>query len=341
MGTSVNHVNSQLPTPNSQRIGGINLRGLEVGSWRLGVVLAALAIIAGGCQKDLPPDVVRESALQVVELRPGPGELAAPNRDGSLKLAVIGDSGRGDKAQNEVAGQMVAWRAKFPFELVLMLGDNIYDRHTAEDYAAKFERPYKTLLDSGVIFQAAIGNHDDAQQVRYGKFNMGGDRYYSFRRNTESLGRIAGGGVRFFVLDSRSLDPEQLAWLQKGLEQTGSRWKIVYFHHPIYTSGRYQATARTLRAALEPILVEGDADVVLSGHEHFYERIQPQRGIVYFVSGAAGSLRPNDIRPTNLTAAGFDDDYSFMLMEISGDELFFQAISRKGETVDAGVIRKR
>jgi hypothetical protein len=79
-------------------------------------------------------------------------------------------------------------------------------------------------------------------------------------------------------------------------------------------------------------------DVVLSGHEHFYERIQPQHGIVYFVSGAGGALRLNDIRPSSITAAGFDDDCHFMLMEITGNELSFQAISREGRTVDAGVI---
>jgi 3',5'-cyclic AMP phosphodiesterase CpdA len=303
--------------------------------------LTALIATACSAPPPLPADTVRKSALEIEVLRPAPGEVVFPKRAGSVKCAVIGDSGRGDTPQLEVAAQMVAWREKFPFDLVLMLGDNIYDRHTAEDYLAKFERPYQPLLDAGVTFQAAIGNHDDPAQVRYGKFNMGGDRYYSFRRSDQPLGRLAGGGVRFFVLDSRTLDPEQLAWLKKGLEQTRSRWKIVYFHHPIYTSGRYQATARSLRTSLEPILVEGDADVVLSGHEHFYERIVPQHGILYFVSGAAGSLRPNDIRQTGLTARGFDTDYSFMLMEISGDELFFQAISRRGVTIDAGVIRKR
>ena len=312
---------------------------------RFGVVFATLNAIASSsaCRdvQPLPADAVRKTRLEVQEIRPAAGAVVFPKRDGSLKLAVIGDSGRGDKFQNEVADQLVAWRARFPFDLVLMMGDNIYDRHTAEDYAAKFERPYKTLLDAGVTFQAAIGNHDDAAQVRYKNFNMGGARYYSFRRSDQPLGRLAGGGVRFYVLDSRTLDPEQLAWLEKGLAQTGSRWKIVYFHHPIYTSGRYQAGARNLRGSLEPILVAGDVDVVLSGHEHFYERIHPQHGIVYFVSGAAGSLRRNDIRPTPLTARGFDDDYSFMLMEISGDELYFQAISRTGDTVDAGVIRKR
>ena len=299
------------------------------------------ALLAAACSpQQLPPSAVRQTPLTVEELRPRPGELALPKKLGSLRLAVIGDSGRGDQPQNEVAQQMVAWRAKFDYDLVLMLGDNIYDRHTPEDYAAKFERPYKPLLDAGVTFQAAIGNHDDPAQIYYDKFNMGGQRYYSFRRSDQPLG-LASGGVRFFALDSRSFDPEQLAWLEKGLADSGSKWKIVYFHHPIYTSGRYQTAARTLRSVLEPYLVKGDADIVLAGHEHFYERLLPQRGIIYFVSGAAGSLRPNDIRKTDLTARGFDTDYSFMLMEVSGDEVYFQAITRKGETVDAGVIRKR
>jgi hypothetical protein len=309
--------------------------------WARTAIAGLTLLLAAGCHREeLPKETVRKSAVAVEELHPGDGELALPKRTGSLKFAVIGDSGRGDKAQNDVAAQMVLWREKFPFDLVLMLGDNIYDRHTAEDYAAKFERPYKALLDGGVTFQAAIGNHDDAAQVYYDKFNMGGERYYTFRRSNQPLG-LAGGGVRFFVLDSRTLDPEQLAWLEKGLDQTGSRWKIVYFHHPIYTSGRYATGARTLRPVLEPYLVKGDVDVVLSGHEHFYERTFPQRGITYFVEGASGSLRLNDIRPSRLTARGFDTDYTFMLMEISGDELFFQTITRKGVTVDAGVIRKK
>ena len=304
-------------------------------------VLLLAAGLAGGCNSQLPPTVVRKTTLTVEELRPKPGELALPRKPGSLRFAVIGDSGRGDVPQNEIAQQMVAWRARFDYDLVLMVGDNIYDRHTAEDYAAKFERPYKPLLDAGVKFQAAIGNHDDAAQIFYDKFNMGGRRYYTFRRDDQPLGKIAGGGVRFFALDSRSFDPEQLLWFEQALAETGSKWKIVYFHHPIYTSGRYQTVADTIRGVLEPLLVNGDVDIVLSGHEHFYERIVPQRGIMYFVTGAAGSLRPNDIRKTDLTARGFDTDYSFMLMEVAGDEVYFQAISRKGETVDAGVIRKQ
>jgi DNA repair exonuclease SbcCD nuclease subunit len=303
---------------------------------------AALAIsLAAGCRREFPSDVTRRTAISITELRPADGQLALPKKPGSVRFAVIGDSGRGDEAQYQTAAQLNAWRERFPFDFVLMLGDNIYDHHTPADYQRRFEQPYKPLLDAGVTFHAAIGNHDDPAQMFYEKFNMGGERYYSFRRAEMSLrGGLTGGGVRFFVLDSRSLDSGQLTWLHQQLRDSGSRWKVVYFHHPLYTSGRYRAAARLLRDELEPVLVSGDVDVVLAGHEHFYERLTPQRGIAYFIAGASGALRKGDIRPSDLTARGFDNDNSFLLMEVAGNELYFQAVSRTGETVDAGVIRK-
>ena len=113
---------------------------------------------------------------------------------------------------------MVAWRARFPFTFVVMLGDNIYGTSTPHDYELKFERPYRALLDAGVEFRAAIGNHDDSAQIHYAKFNMNGRRYYTYRESERRLAGIAGAGVRFFVLDSRSLDPDQLAWLRAAAE---------------------------------------------------------------------------------------------------------------------------
>jgi hypothetical protein len=93
-----------------------------------------------------------------------------------------------------------------------------------------------------------------------------------------------------------------------------------------------------LRAVLEPLFIKYGVSVVFSGHEHFYQRIKPQKGIHYFVSGAAGQLRSGDIRPSPMTAVGFDTDRSFMLVEVADKELSFQAISRTGRTVDQGVI---
>jgi len=312
---------------------------------RAAAVLAGLSLLAAGSgcrQSSVPPEAHRATRTEVHELTPAPGALALPVKAGSIRFAVIGDSGRGDQAQHEIARQMIEWRAKFPFDFVVMLGDNIYPPNGPDDYVKKFEEPYAALLAAGVTFHAAIGNHDQDAELNYAKFNMGGWRYYTFRHNEQRLEGLAGAGVRFFVLDSRSMDPDQLAWLQDELGKSETDWKICYFHHPIYTSGRYANGARVLRLALEPILIHGNVDVVLSGHEHFYERIQPQHGISYFISGGAGSLRAADIRRTSpLIARGFDTDFHFMMMEVSGDTLYFQAISRTGATVDAGSITRK
>ena len=96
---------------------------------------------------------------------------------------MIGDSGTGDQAQYDVARQMDDFRQKFSFDFVIMLGDNIYNGHAPKDFVNKFENPYKPLLDSGVKFYAALGNHDDPNQERlYKPFNMNGERYYLFRK---------------------------------------------------------------------------------------------------------------------------------------------------------------
>jgi Calcineurin-like phosphoesterase len=304
---------------------------------------ACSLLLCGGCRRSsVPADAQRATRSEVREASPARGELALPMKSGSVRFAVIGDSGRGDQAQKEVARQMVGWHARFPFEFVVMLGDNIYPPHGPDDFATKFEQPYRALLDQDVTFYAAIGNHDLESELNYAKFNMEGRRYYTFRRNERRLEGLVGAGVRFFVLDSRSLDPEQLTWLRGELARSTTDWKICYLHHPIYTSGRYTNAARLLRLALEPILINGDVDVVLSGHEHFYERIHPQHGISYFISGGAGSLRKGDIRrPSEIMARGFDTDFHFMMMEVSRDTLYFQAISRTGETIDAGAITRQ
>ena len=302
--------------------------------------LFALAPPAGFWLRELGPQVRRATSTTVRDLHPEPGALALPLRQGSIRFAVIGDSGRGDRWQQEVADQMVAWRARFPFSFVVMLGDNIYGTSTPHDYQLKFERPYRALLDAGVVFHAAIGNHDDPAQIHYKPFNMDGRRYYTFRENERRLAGLTGAGVRFFVLDSRSLDPGQLDWLRTQLAESGTAWKIGYFHHPLYTSGRYRAGARALRLVLEPILVDGDVDVVLVGPRALLRTPDPAARHQLLHLGRRGIAAEGRLMPSDVHAAGFDTDYHFMLMEVSGNELYFQAISRTGETVDAGVISR-
>ncbi|HEV8130948.1 MAG TPA: metallophosphoesterase [Acidobacteriota bacterium] len=257
-------------------------------------------------------------------------ELALPAKPDSLHFAVIGDSGTGQSAQYQVGELLAAYNTKFRYDLVLMLGDNIYGSKNPQDYRAKFELPYKKLLDAGVKFYAALGNHDPRDQVSYKLFNMGGERYHTLKAPKED--------VRFFVLDSNYMDQVQLGWLDKELASSKSKWKICYFHHPLYSSGGRHGSDIELRKVLEPLFVKHGVSLVLSGHDHFYERVKPQKGIYYFVCGAAGQLAPGDIKRSDLTIKGFDRDNHFMLMEIDGDNLYFQTISRAGKTVDSGML---
>ena len=274
-----------------------------------------------GPKTALPPSPLPPAAVE---------EVALPLEEGSLKVAVLGDTGTGGRGQYQTAAELVEYHKKFPFTIALMLGDNMYGADTPRDYVTKFEKPYKPLLNAGVKFYAALGNHDNPNQRFYKLFNMGGEKYYSFKPQQ---------GVRFFALDSNYLDPVQLAWLEGELAASGSDWKICFFHHPLYSSGDRHGPALEKRQALEPIFVKHAVSVVLSGHEHFYERIKPQQGIYYFTSGGAAKLRAGK-NVSELTAKGFDDDYHFVLMEIVGDELYFQTISRPGRTVDSGKITR-
>jgi hypothetical protein len=258
-------------------------------------------------------------------------ELRLPNKDGSLKFAVIGDSGQPSTGQIAIAKQMDAWRQRFPFKFSLMVGDNLYGSERPGDYERKFAGPYKALLDAGVQFYASLGNHDDGAQINYKPFNMNGQKYYTFRPQN---------GVRFFALDSNYVDQKQIQWLDKELSASGSDWKIAFFHHPLYSSGATHGSADLQRGLLEPIFLKYGVNVVFTGHEHFYERIKPQKGVAYFIIGSSSKRRTGDLQKSGLTAYGNDRDYAFMLVEIAGDELFYQTISDKGVTLDAGSIRR-
>ena len=257
-------------------------------------------------------------------------KVTLPQVKGSVRFAVIGDFGTGERLQYETADRMRLAHEQFPFEFALMLGDNIYGGKTPHDFERKFELPYKPLLDNKVTFYASLGNHDVPEEQSYKMFNMGGHRYYSFKR----------GNVRFFALDSNYMDPDQLAWLTEQLQSSTDDWKIAFFHHPLYSSARAHGSSLELRGILEPLFEKYGVQVVFSGHDHVYERMTPQKGIAYFTEGSSGQLRPGDIRGAAFTAKAFDTDCTFILVEIAQNDLYFETITRTGETVDSGKITR-
>lgn len=258
-----------------------------------------------------------------------PVTLTLPLKEGSARFMAVGDTGTGSREQNELAAVMLRYWHAFPFEFALMMGDNMYGGEKAADYKAKFEDVYRPLLDNKVKFYASLGNHDESNQRFYEKFNMNGEEYYNFKK----------GGVSFYALNSNYMDKKQLAWLEEKLKGDTSEWKVAFFHHPPYSSGGKHGSSSSLREVVEPLFLKYGVNVVLAGHEHFYERVKPQKGIYYFISGAGGKLREGDVkRGSPLTEKAFDTDLSFMLFEVAGDEMHFQVVSRAGETVDSGVV---
>jgi 3',5'-cyclic AMP phosphodiesterase CpdA len=158
---------------------------------------------------------------------------------------------------------------------------------------------------------------------------MNGEEFYRFKK----------GNVAFYSLNSNYMDKRQVKWLEDELVKDTSDWKIVFFHHPPYSSGGKHGSDTKLREVVEPIFLKYGVNAVFAGHEHFYERIKPQKGIYYFISGAGGKLRDGDVKKNSpLTEKAFDKDMSFMLLEVAGDQMYFQVITRTGETVDTGVL---
>ena len=294
----------------------------------LALFVALLSITAGCGNAGFSPSA--EAAQQ----SPAPqAAVPLPNGGSSYKFAVLGDFGIASKEQYDLGARMKTVHDSFNFQVVALVGDNLYGSDRPQDYKNKFELPYKGLLDAGVKFYASLGNHDSREQENYKPFNMGGKLYYTFSPRAD---------IRFFMLETTYPVPEQIEWLENELKGSGSKWKIAVFHHPLYSSGKRHGSDTQLRAVLEPLFVKYNVSVVLSGHDHVYERVKPQKGITYFVVGSGGQLRVGNIdRGSGLTAMGFDTDLAFMAAEIDGDTMYFNTFSRPGKVIDSGRIEVR
>lgn len=313
--------------------------------------LLVAALVAGACgPRQLPPSSAppprpdprpREGAPP----KPGTGTTVPPpaavqapvgvlpNGADTVKFLVIGDMGTGDRPQYEVAQQMVNLYQKWKYTNVLMVGDNLYGPERPSDYVRKFEQPYAVLLKAGVKFRAALGNHDEREQRLYQNFNMDGQFYYTWKPREED--------VRVFFLESTYADATQLKWIDDQLAKATERWKIAVFHHPPYSSSARRGSNIPIRNAWEPLFVKHNVSVAFTGHEHFYERVKPQKGILYFIVGSSGKLRPNDLARTALTEVGFASDQAFLAVEIDDDVMYYQAISRTGRVIDSGTFTRR
>jgi acid phosphatase len=281
------------------------------------------------------------------------GHSAQGQESEPYPFAVIGDMGCDCAGQQEVALRMLEWYKEHPFDVVLTVGDNIYGTTFGfmhgrmggdkDLFAKRFDKHYKPLIDKGVKFYAALGNHD--LLTRKGtdvindkqRFNILSEKgYYAF--SPEGKEKL----VTFIALDSTDLvenrvDVEQTDWFQKVAGESKSIWKIVYMHHPIYSPSGPHTTDVELRKKLEPLFIQAGIQIVLTGHNHFYARMKPQSGIYHFVTGGGGNkLKSPDRDPLADIALR---TFQFMYFELSPDQAQFWSIPPSGKPVDQGTIQ--
>jgi len=305
------------------------MRTRHLASLSFGLAAAVACAMGPMAAQSAAPAAAR--AAQAAPSAPTSVDLKVPNKKGTVKFAVIGDNGTGEREQYEIGEQLAKIQTTFPFDFVIMLGDNLYGSQNPRDFVKKFEDPYKALLARDVKFYAALGNHDNQENRFYKPWNMNGERFYTFKKDR----------VRFFVLDTDYLDQPQRQWIERQLRESTDDWKIAYFHHPLYSSAAAHGSQTDLKLILEPLFVKYGVNAVFTGHDHVYERIKPQQGIYYFVEGSSGKLRPGDLRKTALTEVGNDRDQAFMIVEVDDNELHFQAITRTGKTIDSGTLAQQ
>lgn len=259
-----------------------------------------------------------------------PANPVASSTEPLLRFVSVADTGTGARGQYAVATAMARYHQQNPYDLVILAGDNIYNNGEMEKINAVFEKPYQPLLQKGVKFQACLGNHDirtenGDRQVTYPAFNMKG-RYYTFQR----------GDVQFFVLDTNTNAnwSIQRSWLEQELSRSKARWKIVFGHHPIYSSGAYGVTQAFVQS-LSPLFKTYNAQLYINGHDHNYERTQVINGTTYLVCGAGAGLRP--VGRSSWTAHSAEK-LSFAAYEVYADKIVIKGIDTNNRIFDQGVI---
>jgi acid phosphatase len=268
-----------------------------------------------------------------------------------FRFIAIGDTGSGSMAQQRVSDQMWSWMQDHPFKIVLMLGDNVYGNHEISGggdprfFHDKFDLQYERFQRNGVVFHAAVGNHDMQTLHAQGEIDdvrrfgiLGPDGYYKF----SSPGEYDVHGrplMEFFCLNSE-LHTEKLTgqvqWLDKALGESKAVWKVVYLHHPIYTVRGQHSPAVGLRELIRPAMVKNHVQIVLAGHNHFYARMKPVDGTVQIISGGGGR---HLAFPFNDNCATISErKYHFVGAEATADRVRFTAIDQYGQMFDDVVV---
>lgn len=244
-----------------------------------------------------------------------------------VRIAAWGDSGWEGDDQNAIVDGIES----VPFDFMIHMGDIAYTSGTLPQFEDTFFVPYARLLRNAAMF-AVSGNHeyetDDAWPYRQ-VFALpengaphGVERWFSFDW----------GDVHMIALDTEKIGSLQAAWLERDLRANKLPWVIVYLHRPPFSSGEHGSDG-AVRRWFVPLFEKYDVPLVLAGHDHHYERIRPQNGVHYIVSGGGGrGTRP--VGRSYFTAFS-ESVLNFLYLQIEGDVMTVHAIDGTGREFDS------
>jgi 3',5'-cyclic AMP phosphodiesterase CpdA len=241
-------------------------------------------------------------------------------------LAVAGDVGEPGSRIDDTGIAVARIAAAEPFDSLLLLGDNVYPSGDPAKLPRTVFGPFADVLSAGATLLAIIGNHDVKANWADAQLRALGVPARYWVQEFEN--------VLIVGLDSNDLDPAQLAFLEDALATTSARWKIVAIHHPPYSAG-YQGSSTDIRAKLSPLLETYGVQLVLSGHDHDYQRSNPIGGVTYVVSGGAATTRRTG--DEGFTATSFSWHH-FLDIAIAGDHLVLRAVGQDGSVFDEAVV---
>lgn len=276
-----------------------------------------------------------------------PVEVLEPNAwtttPDAITFTVLGDNGTGGRNAMDVARQMARTYQDTPFGLTVLLGDISYYGSIVDRFDEVFAEPLGPLIDAGVEFELAIGNHEIQESPSPEALLEVGDKLTRLGL-PNSYYKATHGPIDFFMIDTSlplaglATGDEQLAWLERELATSEATWQVAALHHQLFSSGKKRRPDPRVRQALEPLFIEHGVDIVFYGHDHFYERTKPQSGVTYVLSGAGSKI--SDVGFSDFTAAA-EEKLQFMLVAVTGDTMTVKAVDTAGEVFDEFVIHPR
>lgn len=245
-----------------------------------------------------------------------------------FRIGAAGDVGDGGTAEYLTAAAMFEAGYERPYDMLLLLGDNVYPAGDPNRLEHTVFRPFRSVLYLGAELAAVPGNHDAYQ-------GDGGALQMELLGMPGTWWAVTRGDVLLIGLDSnRPDDLDQLHFLEETLAETDARWRIAAFHYPPYASG-YQGSHLDVREAFVPILERHGVQLVLNGHEHDYQRTRQINGVTYVVSGAASRERRTGYADFTEYAAA---TYHFLDINVFVDRIVVRPVNHDVEYFDEVVI---